>query len=156
MKQRGFTIVELIIVIVVIAILASLTVIAYRSVQRGAVLSKTIADLSAINDGVKIYQAKKGSYPISPGSTWIYSCNNFAGFSGVVGEYIDTVPQAPCTAGSSTNDSWVYRSNGTDYKLIHVNPSTAAVKDQVPAELRDTRYAASGTWGFWSSGASGW
>lgn len=157
--KRGFTIVELIIVIVVIAILATLTVMSYRSVQRGAVLSKAMTDLSAINDGIKVYHAKKGHYPRNG---WIYSCQNPTAFTTLVGEYIDTVPQAPCKGPANTDDSWLYMGDagGTGYKLIHHNPtSIAAVKEQIPSELRDpVHYADSpgGTWGFWTPAFSGW
>lgn len=154
--KRGFTIVELIIVIVVIGILATLTVMSYRSVQRGAVLSKAMTDLSAINDGIKIYHAKNGKYPSVSG--WVTYCDNQAQFTSLLGVYIDKVPAAPCGSSSYGVDSWAYWTWGDDYKLIHNNPvSIQSVKDQIPSELRDpVRFSTDGSWGFWSSGASGW
>ena len=47
-KRSGFTIVELLIVIVVIAILAAITVVAYNGIQERANSSKAKADLSQL------------------------------------------------------------------------------------------------------------
>lgn len=159
MKHSGFTIVELIIVVIVIGILATVTLTSYRSVQQSATLAKVQTDLSAINDGIQIYKAKKGHYPLNG---WVYSCQYPDTFQTLVGEYIDSVPQAPCTGPGATDDSWLYMGDGTGsgYKLIHHKPtSIAPVKDQIPTELRDpVSYGSSpgGTWGFWTEDFSGW
>lgn len=62
-KPRGFTIVELLIVIVVIGILASVTIVAFNGVQTRAKNAKSTA---AIKDWVKIiklHYADLGAYP---------------------------------------------------------------------------------------------
>ena len=47
-KQSGFTIVELLIVIVVIGILAAITIVAYNGIQTRAENAKTINGVAAI------------------------------------------------------------------------------------------------------------
>jgi prepilin-type N-terminal cleavage/methylation domain-containing protein len=70
-QSNGFTIVELLIVIVVIGILAAITIVAYNGVQQRAENNKTIG---AVNQSVKLlrlYKELNGSYPsTSPG----YAC----------------------------------------------------------------------------------
>lgn len=62
-RREGFTIVELLIVIVVIGILAAITVVAYNGIQNRAKNTKTINATSAWIKAIKLYQADKGSYP---------------------------------------------------------------------------------------------
>ena len=62
-KQRGFTVVELIIVIIVIGILASITVVAYNGSQAKARDATRTAALVKIKDALEIYHAKNGRYP---------------------------------------------------------------------------------------------
>lgn len=158
--KRGFTIVELIIVIAVIAILATITAVSYNSVREGAALAKVNTDLAAINDGIKIFKAKKGYYPYSPGE--IMSCDNHADFADIVGEYMDKVPEAPCkTWDWGTSDSWLYASDGDNYKLIMYDSDRFKnAKDQIPPEMIDPARSSDPegwpSWGFWTPGAATW
>ena len=66
--RKGFTIVELLIVIVVIAILAAISIVAYNGIQNR---SKNAATISAVNSYVKLinlYIAGESAYPLA-GST---------------------------------------------------------------------------------------
>lgn len=60
MKQRGFTIVELLIVIVVIGILATITIVAYNGIQERANSTKIITRAQAYAKGLKLWEADVG------------------------------------------------------------------------------------------------
>jgi general secretion pathway protein G len=62
-KQKGFTIVELLIVIVVIGILAAITIVAYNGIQTRAENTKTVNAMSAWAKGLQLYKVANGSYP---------------------------------------------------------------------------------------------
>jgi prepilin-type N-terminal cleavage/methylation domain-containing protein len=64
-KQRnaGFTIVELLIVIVVIGILAAITIVAYNGVQARARNVDRQADVNAIVKALALYYVDNGNYP---------------------------------------------------------------------------------------------
>jgi len=64
-QQKGFTIVELLIVIVVIAILAAITVVAYNGIQNRAYVTSVVTDLKAISTKAEMYAGRNGTFPVS-------------------------------------------------------------------------------------------
>lgn len=62
-KQNGFTIVELLIVIVVIGILAALVITTFTGIQQKARNTKRETDIKAIYGQVEAYYAQNGKYP---------------------------------------------------------------------------------------------
>ena len=59
----GFTIVELLIVIVVIGILAAITITAYRGIQHRAYNAQVVAGVSQYLKLIQSYRSLEGSYP---------------------------------------------------------------------------------------------
>ncbi len=64
-KQPGFTIVELLIVVVVIAILAAITIVAYAGIQQRARESAVSSSVSQAKKKLEVYKVEKGSYPLT-------------------------------------------------------------------------------------------
>lgn len=62
--QHGFTLVELLIVIVVIAILATISVVAYNGIQDRANIAVAKSDLRSIAQRMELYKIDHGSYPV--------------------------------------------------------------------------------------------
>jgi prepilin-type N-terminal cleavage/methylation domain-containing protein len=62
-SQKGFTIVELLIVIVVIAILAAISIVAYTGVQENARNTQRVANAKSVVDAANAYYAEKGTWP---------------------------------------------------------------------------------------------
>ncbi len=81
-KQAGFTIVELLIVIVVIGILAALVLNTFQGVQARARDTERKTDINAIATQLEAYYADYGHYP--SGSTTVDTCgeNNAGTYSG--------------------------------------------------------------------------
>lgn len=92
-KSPGFTIVELLVVIVVIAILAAITIVAYTGISQKAVASSLQSDLTNASTKLKMFQVENSAYPtanncptpsateiclkFSPGNTFVgYSASN--------------------------------------------------------------------------------
>lgn len=63
--SKGFTIVELLIVIVVIGILAAITIVAYNGIQNRANDGAIQSDLSAASKALELYKTDNGVYPRS-------------------------------------------------------------------------------------------
>ncbi len=64
-NYRGFTIVELLIVIVVIAILATLTIVAYNGIQQRAHTATVQSDLENATKKLEMDNTLAGAYPAS-------------------------------------------------------------------------------------------
>lgn len=62
-KPRGFTIVELLIVIVIIAILAAITIVAYNGIQQRARDAQRIQDVKTIAKALEMYYLDNGEFP---------------------------------------------------------------------------------------------
>ena len=62
-KQQGFTIVELLIVIVVIGILAALVITTFTGIQQRARNTERETDIKALHGQVEAYYAQNGYYP---------------------------------------------------------------------------------------------
>ena len=72
MQRRpfGFTIVELLVVIVIIGILATITIVSYTGITQRATVASLQSDLTNASQQLKIYQVLYGSYP----TTMVANC----------------------------------------------------------------------------------
>lgn len=62
-SQSGFTIVELLIVVVVIAILAAITIVSYNGIQQRAKTSASLSTVDTVRNKVLVWQNLMDSYP---------------------------------------------------------------------------------------------
>ncbi len=62
-KQRGFTIIELLIVIIIIGILATLVITTFSGIQRNARNRAREADINSIHSQLEFYYGQNGRYP---------------------------------------------------------------------------------------------
>jgi len=103
--QKGFTIVELVVVIAVIGILAAITTVSYNGFQAKARDAKRLNNVQIITDALQAYQLKVGSYPTASGNGsggWETSSINPGQFLQTLktSGYLPTVPVDPInTAG---------------------------------------------------------
>lgn len=91
-KQKGFTIVELLIVIVVIGILAAITIVAYNGIQARANDARTRSAVSQIEKAIQLFYLNTGKPPIggttSTGAVVNNTCPGSSFADGFVGKGI--------------------------------------------------------------------
>lgn len=99
-KQRGgFTIVELLIVVVVIAILAAITIVAFNGIQQKARDSARLTALRTTVNGLEMYYEKYGHYPDACNSLNTgCSISNLS--SSLVPEFLSGIPSDPGPNGA--------------------------------------------------------
>tara|TARA_B100001250_G_scaffold101066_1_gene84985 strand:- start:232 stop:714 length:483 start_codon:yes stop_codon:yes gene_type:complete len=155
-KQSGFTIVELLIVVVVIGILAAIVIVAYNGIQDSARATAKISDIKTMQKAIELYYAKNGTYP-NTGGGWLYqrsAGNNF--IPGVVPEFMSKLPEiTDGPTGSNTNNTYIYRSDtaGTWYELKRLyQPSIPAGEySNIPESMHDPNPSYTDRWGVWSN-----
>jgi len=120
--KRGFTIVELLIVIVVIAILAAITVVAYNGIQTRAKDAQRAQEVSTIIKALELYYSDKGVYPnftnYTPGSTAInsgWSTTADGSWSNLVQALRPYATGLPTTTGTSSATPAISGGNNFDY-----------------------------------------
>ncbi len=89
MKHRGFTLVELLIVIVVIAILAAISVVAYNGIQQRAYASRAASAVDGAVKVLELYRAENGSYPTFTDTPSGYACFTAQGTLPATGPYAE-------------------------------------------------------------------
>ena len=105
-KQKGFTIVELLIVIVVIAILAAISIVAYNGIQQRARDSQRDVDIVAVVKALELYYIDNGQFPaIAPNGSTATGMGNYWAVttdgswsvlaSALVPKYLSKLPEEP-------------------------------------------------------------
>lgn len=162
-NRRGFTIVELMIVIIVIAILASITIVAYTGVQERA---RNVATQATLRDNfinqIEIFRMDNGRYPISEEelesldialshtalessvNTTLYCYQPDGQRAGLVGRAAN---------GRNTGDMHAYRGSGGFHLLLDtgsspVNRCRLAMDDNISQAITGINHG--GAWRAWT------
>ena len=125
-KPTGFTIVELLVVIVVIGILAAITVVAFNGVQTRAHNTKVQSALTQAHRHLQLYASENGSYPSTGGlNSARGDANCTAPGTPTTAQWIPglssgtTLPQGEgrATGVAGNGGCFLYASDGTNYVL---------------------------------------
>lgn len=109
-SKKGFTLIEILIVVAIIGILASVVVVGLGPAQRKGRDSRRLSDLRQVQTALELYYGKNGAYPNA-------SIGDWAAFSAVLtGAGIGT-SQIPNDPAKGKNYVYLTDANGTTYVL---------------------------------------
>lgn len=116
-KQRGFTLIEVLIVVGIIGLLASVILVGLNSSRAKARDARRLSDLRQVQQGLELYYTKNGSYPSA--SSWSALSSEITG-ANIGIRKIPSDPQVPTvsdSSGAGDSKQYQYASDGQDYVL---------------------------------------
>ncbi len=126
-RNSGFTIIEMLIVVTILAMLAGVLVPVLEDAGASARDARRAADLKAVQSALEAYKRENGTYP-STDNGWLtdapagnppadpYGPNGY--IPGLVPNYMQTLPKDPDSNYPNADAGYYYRSDGTDYKFM--------------------------------------
>ena len=131
-RLPGFTIVELLVVIVVITILAAITVVGYTSVQSKAKETSIQGDLAAIAKKYDAHKASTGTYPfgyaLNMGSIFRISVNKDSY------DLTKNYQLLNCTSSANPGSDYAILASSTSGKRYYISSNGSSVKEYTGAD----------------------
>ena len=165
-KSTGFTIVELLIVIVVIGILAAIVIVAYNGVQNRANDTAVKSDLAAAAKSLQLFQvdSSAGLYPT--GSAQLNTMRTAGNYPIKVseGSYVDTANNFVYCVSTVQGAAYALVAKSKSGKAYYVSSKTSGVQETATFSTGSATVCTaidadfpSGAWGFAPSLVpSGW
>jgi len=109
--QRGFTLVELLIVVAIIGILASIGFALYVNVQARGRLGRATADVRMLTSAIGVYSAHMGAIPTTVQGLSVLAQQQTNAQGQMAGPFLNAVPSPPGGGSPAWPSSFVYRAD---------------------------------------------
>lgn len=115
-QRKGFTLIEILIVVAIIAILASVILVGLGPTQSLGRDARRVSDLQEVQNGLELYYNKSGAYPVPTTLTWgpATTATTFEGLLINAGIGVTDVPDDPTSGG---NYIYAWSTGGSSYVL---------------------------------------
>jgi len=112
LKSFGFTVIELLVVVSIIGVLASMITVNINDSRKKARDTKRIADLDSMKTALEIYNNQNGAYP--DGGCVESGSSGWATLQTLLAPYLSKLP----TADMSDHPYFYCSTDGTDFTLL--------------------------------------
>lgn len=150
-KQPGFTIVELLIVIVVIGILAAITIVAYNGIQQRARDTQRKSDITTMAKALELYYIDNDSFPPGSGSTSINSGwsttadSSWPNLETTLKSYVSRLPRDPISTQTGAGAFPWNDPAGYDYSYVATSGYCGITPNTQPPQMYLIVYKFEGT-----------
>ena len=142
-NSHGFTLVEILIVVIILGILAAIVIPQFTSASTDARVSAVTSTLQTLRGQIELYKIQHADTPPALASMWtnMLNASNTTGTTTAggttatypLGPYLQAAPtnqfngQSAVGAAAATNVGWVYSTNGSSYTIQAVNTAGSGV-----------------------------
>jgi prepilin-type N-terminal cleavage/methylation domain-containing protein len=121
-RRSGFTIVELLIVIVIISVLAAISIVAYNGIQNRGKTTSAQSSATAIIKKVELYNTHNGHYPVTFAALTAAATTDPWHVTGISRSSIALSDTSP----TSNVSYWICGQSSTSSQLANASSVTAA------------------------------
>ena len=128
-NRKGFTLIELMVVIAIIIILAAIAIPNYINMTRRAQVSRASSDAAVLGTALECYRTDHAVYPLTAATLSVLCTPLPVGTNGGVGPYIDATALANITTSAKTEATVAYTSDGNSWTIVITTKDGQIVTD---------------------------
>lgn len=106
MKKNGFTLIEILVTITIIAVLLAVAMVSYTSINKRSRDARRRSDVEQLRSALEMYRADNGNYP-NTGAEYLRATDT--SLSTLLTTYLSPMPVDPIQSSGSDGNSYWYK-----------------------------------------------